>query len=72
MTKFNLPYRIKLYSLKLDIYRMERNIEKLKNKRTNDKKYLEDYYENEKSFLNGFRHLLKIIKQNLLRNLTYD
>ena len=70
VTRFNIIFRFKLYLLKLGIYRMERNIEKLKNKRTNDKKYLEDYYENEKSFLNGFRHLLKIIKQtnNLYSN----
>ena len=63
LTRFNILFRFKLYSLKLGIYKMERNIEKLKNSRTNDKKYLEEYYDNEKSFTNGFRHLLKIIKE---------
>ena len=63
VTRFNILFRFKLYSLKLGIYKMERNIEKLKNSRTNDKKYLEEYYDNEKSFTNGFRHLLKIIKE---------
>ena len=63
VTKFNLPYRIKLYSLKLDIYRMERIIEKLKNKKGNDSQQSEEYYKNEKIFFNGYRHLLKIIEE---------
>ena len=30
VSRFNIPFRFKLYTLKLDISRMERNIEKLK------------------------------------------
>ena len=63
VSRFNILFRFKLYSLRLGIYKMERNIDKLKNSKTNDKKYLDEYYTNEKSFLNGFRHLLKIIKE---------
>ena len=62
VSRFNIPFRFKLYSLKLDIYRMERNIEKLKNQKTNDHKYSEDYYKNEKIFLKGYNHLLNIME----------
>ena len=41
---------------------MERNIEKLNNQNTNDNKYSEEYYRNEKAFLKGYRHLLNILK----------
>ena len=60
VSRFNIPFRFKLYALKLDKYKMERDIEKLKNPKTNDYKYFEDYYKNEKIFLKGFRHLLNI------------
>ena len=60
VTKFNLPFRFKLYSMKLDIYRMEGIIEKLKKQETNDTKLTDEYYENEQSFLNAYRHLLRI------------
>ena len=60
VTKFNIPFRLKLYSMKLDILRMERIIERIKEKETNDTKLIEEYDENEKSFLNAYRHLLRI------------
>ena len=60
VTKFNIPFRLKLYSMKLDIYRMEGIIEKLKKQETNDTKLTDEYYENEQSFLNAYRHLLRI------------
>ena len=60
VTKFNIPFRLKLYSMKLDILRMERIIERIKEKETNDTKLIEEYNENEKSFLNAYRHLLRI------------
>ena len=62
VSRFNIPFRFKLYSLKLDIYRMERNIEKLKNQKTDEHKYSEDYYKNEKIFLKGYNHLLNIME----------
>ena len=46
--------------MKLDILRMERIIERIKEKETNDTKLIEEYNENEKSFLNAYRHLLRI------------
>ena len=46
--------------MKLDILRMERIIEKIKEKETNDTKLVEEYNENEISFLNAYRHLLRI------------
>ena len=62
VSKFNVPFRVKLYTLKLDKIKMERNIEKLNNQNTNDNKYSEEYYRNEKAFLKGYRHLLNILK----------
>ena len=62
VSEFNIPFRIKLYTLKLDKIKMERNIEKLNNQNTNDNKYSEEYYRNEKAFLKGYRHLLNILK----------
>ena len=60
VTKFNIPFRLKLYSMKLDIYRMERIIEKLRKQETNVTKLINEYNENEESFLNAYRHLLRI------------
>ena len=60
VAKYNIPFRLKLYSLKLDIYKMERIIEKLKKQETNDTKLIDEYKENEESFLNGYKHLLRI------------
>ena len=60
VSRFNIPFRFKLYTLKLDISRMERNIEKLKNQKSNDHKYSDEYYKNEKIFLKGYRRLLGI------------
>ena len=60
VAKYNLPFRIKLYSMKLDIYRMERIIEKLRKEQKNNTKLTDEYYENEESFLSAYRHLLRI------------
>ena len=60
VTKFNLPFRIKLYSMKLDMYRMEHIIEKLRKQEKNNTKLTDEYYEKEQSFLNAYRHLLRI------------
>ena len=60
VTQFNIPFRLKLYSMKLDIYRMERIIEKLRKQETNVTKLINEYNENEESFLNAYRHLLRI------------
>ena len=60
VTKFNIPFRLKLYSMKLDIYRMERIIEKLRKQEVNVTKLINEYNENEESFLNAYRHLLRI------------
>ena len=65
VSKFNIPFRLKLYSMKLDISRMERDIEKLKNPATNDNKHSDDYYKNERAFGRAYKHLLNImIKTN--------
>ena len=60
VTKFNIPFRLKLYSMKLDIYRMERIIEKLRKQEVNVTKLINEYNENKESFLNAYRHLLRI------------
>ena len=63
VSRFNIPFRFKLYTLKLDMYRMDRNIEKLRNQKTNEHKYSDEYYKNEKIFLKGYRRLLGIMEE---------
>ena len=61
---YNILYKIKLFAIKLDKSRIERIIEKLNDPKLNNTKndkYVDDYYENEKSFLKAYEHLLLIV-----------
>ena len=62
VSRFNIPFRFKLYTMKLDVSRMENNIEKLKHPNNKDyHKYFDDYIKIEKSFVKAYKHLLRIM-----------
>ena len=61
VSRYNILYRLKLYGMKLDKLRLERTIEKLNDPNLNNSKYIDEYYKNEKKYINAYHHLIAII-----------